>query len=202
MRTIGPHRITNLNVIDPGVEALFDDGRKADVFYSDPPWGDGNVKFWATKAKKDTGQEFASIKYAEMLDRIYALIGNLVTGHVFMETGLRWLDANVERFKALGLQDIQTVRLLYKGGGKWLENVMIYGSVHGDGVDIAQFHHRSGQQLVSEAVALVARPGGIVFDPCCGMGYSAQAALNNGMEFRGNELNPVRLQKTIRRLER
>jgi predicted methyltransferase len=43
---------------------------------------------------------------------------------------------------------------------------------------------------------------GIVLDPMCGMGYTAQAAIKYGLAFRGNELNSVRLQKTIDRLHR
>ena len=41
----------------------------------------------------------------------------------------------------------------------------------------------------------------IVLDPCCGMGYSAQAALDYGFSFRGNELNRKRLDKTLARFK-
>jgi predicted methyltransferase len=41
--------------------------------------------------------------------------------------------------------------------------------------------------------------GDKILDPCCGMGYTAQIAIDNGMYFYGNELNAKRLQKTINR---
>jgi DNA modification methylase len=44
--------------------------------------------------------------------------------------------------------------------------------------------------------------GDICFDPMCGMGFTAQAAMKNRMQFRGNELNKARLNKTIKKLER
>jgi len=39
-------------------------------------------------------------------------------------------------------------------------------------------------------------------DLCCGMGYTAQACVDNGLSFVGNEFNMARLQKTINRLRK
>jgi len=36
----------------------------------------------------------------------------------------------------------------------------------------------------------------------CGMGYTAQATVDRGISFRGNELNKKRLDKTIARLSK
>lgn len=43
---------------------------------------------------------------------------------------------------------------------------------------------------------------GAVFDPCCGKGYTARAAVAAGMKFRGIELNPKRAAVTIGWLSR
>ena len=43
---------------------------------------------------------------------------------------------------------------------------------------------------------------GICLDPMCGMGFTAQASINRGMSFYGNELNKKRLEKTILRLKK
>ena len=32
--------------------------KKAYVFYSDPPWSDGNLKYWATLNNRQTGNKF------------------------------------------------------------------------------------------------------------------------------------------------
>ena len=42
----------------------------------------------------------------------------------------------------------------------------------------------------------------IILDPMCGMGYTAQATVDRGISFRGNELNKKRLDKTIKRLSK
>lgn len=200
MRYIGPHRVTCLSVDDAGVGCLFDDGRKAEILYSDPPWGDGNVKFWATKASKDTGKAVAAISYDTLVDAFFKLIAKFVTGHVFIETGLRWEADMVERMERVGLRNLERVQLQYRSGGKFYPNVLLFGSFIGGVAALTRLEGCYGADVAADAVAPLARTGEILFDPCCGMGFSARAALRNGMEFRGNELNPVRLEKTIARL--
>lgn len=202
MQVIGPHAVTCGSLTGGQVNDLFDAGQKADLMFGDPPWGEGNVKFWATKASKDTGVPVAPISYEALISRWFELAQRFVDDHVFIETGLRWHQDSIERMQAIGLRKIQSVELLYASGGRKLPNVLIHGSFKGNEVSIRDLHHLSGAQVSRLTIAKVARPGGIVFDPCCGMGYSAQAAIDNGMTFRGNELNPVRLKKTVARLER
>jgi len=50
--------------------------------------------------------------------------------------------------------------------------------------------------------ALLSDDAQIVLDPMCGMGYTAQATVDRGICFYGNELNEKRLGKTVKRLER
>lgn len=201
MRNINGHLITNLNVIDPGVDQLFADGRKADVVFSDPPWGSGNVSFWATKALKDTGVQPQLLTYDQLLERVFGLIQKYCVGDVYLETGLRWEKQNVEWMERIGLKNIEVEICLYKGGAKMLPNLIMFGSFRGATGNLKREHHQTGVDVSARCVAHSAVPGGIVFDPCCGMGYSARAALLAGMQFRGNELNSVRLAKTIAKLE-
>jgi hypothetical protein len=200
LKSIGPHRVTSLSVEDPGVAALFDDGRKATILYSDPPWGDANVKYWATMAKKMTGQAVEPLRYDVLLDSIFDLIARFVTDHVFLETGLRFEEENLSRMQRIGLKNLSRVELVYDHGKQ--KNLLLFGSFTGGRADLAAMENWTGMAIPVEAVRQMAVPGGIVFDPCCGMGYSAHAALRNGMEFRGNELNEKRLAKTVERLER
>lgn len=197
MKQIAAHRVTNLNVVDPGVDELFSDGRKALILYSDPPWGEGNTKYWATMATKMTGKPHASVGYEALIGRIFDLIGKRVKGHVFIETGLRWEDDTLRRMALVGLRNVERTSLRYGGG---LENILLFGSFAGGRADLSRLTGKSGAKVAEEAIAPLAVPGEILFDPCCGMGYSARAALLHGMEFRGNELNAKRLEKTIARL--
>jgi hypothetical protein len=201
IKTIGAHKITNASIDDPIVDSLLA-GEKIDIFYSDPPWGDGNLKYWVTMNKKMTGREFTPLTYTALIDRITGLIKNHVHGHVFIETGKAWEAETVQALNGL-VHGVRTYKLLYKSGSKMLENVLIYG-VTDPSIPRMNFDPTgmSGLAVVNKCIEAVATPNGIVCDPCCGMGYSARAAVKNGMRFRGNEFNAKRLQKTIDFLEK
>lgn len=196
IQTIGQHKITNDTIESPVVDAMLA-GEKVDVFYADPPWGDGNLKYWVTLNKKHTGKEFVPLTYSALIDRITGLIKNYVDGHVFIETGLKWEEETVAALQGI-VKNINVYRLKYRSGKDLRENVLIYG--------VTNTQHQtmkfdptgmSGFAVPKKCVESVAKPGGIVFDPTCGMGYTAKAAVQAGMRFRGNEFNAKRLQKTI-----
>lgn len=198
VQVIGDHKVTNGSIESPEIDAMLA-GEQVDILYSDPPWGDGNLKYWATMNKKMTGQEVAPISYDALLARIRGLVETYVRGHVFIETGLRWEDSIVEEMSGY-LSGVRAYHLEYKSGSRTLTNVL----VHGTNAECAPFTidptGGSGYANVKRVVENVAVPGGIILDPCCGMGYTAQAAVDTGMRFRGNELNAKRLAKTIKRL--
>jgi hypothetical protein len=200
MLTIGKHKVTCGSLISPDVDAMLA-GERVDILYSDPPWGDGNLAYWQTMNKKMTGAETPQVKHDELYDRIMELVLRHVGGYVFIETGLRWKEYVVQRFLTVGLVNVVSYPLRYTSGAKLMENVLVCG--------LTNFSHLTqgwtqlnpspfrGAELVRRVVGSVARPGGIVLDPCCGMGYTARAAVAAGMQFRGNELNQARLDKTI-----
>lgn len=191
MKQIGPHRLTNGSLTDPQVDSLFE-GRHATVFYSDPPWGDGNLEYWATLCERHTGTHPDQVSHKELTDRILELIDRHVAGHIFLEVGLRWKQAWLDR---LAKYQPTAYSVWYRSGSRMLENVLIAGCTHGRPVTLIP-NRFSGAALSDYCVKQVALPGEVVFDPCCGMGYSARAAVKNGMVFYGNELNASRLAKT------
>jgi DNA modification methylase len=46
-------------------------------------------------------------------------------------------------------------------------------------------------------VEVLATPGETIFDPFCGAGYTAKAAIAKGCNFLGVELNQARANKTL-----
>lgn len=197
MKCIGPHRLTNLNIIDPGVDELFSDGRKADILYCDPPWGDAAVKMFATLARK-AGETVDVIPYDALVTRLFELIEQHVSGHAIIETGLRWQKNMMRRMSTAGLQNIEARHVVY--GNRNMVSTIIFGTFTGAASPLSAVEGMKGGKVAELVVAQLAAPGGIVFDPCCGMGFSATAALAHGMEFRGNELSAARLAKTLKRL--
>lgn len=202
IQSIGNHKVTNASIEDPIVDAMLS-GEKVKILYSDPPWGSGNLKYWVTINKKMTGQVFTPLTYDKLLDRIKDLTLKHVDGHVFIEIGNNWENEVMDHVKTY-LYNIQKFTLLYRSGSKILPCIMLYGGTspkYSYNNHIYNPTNQTGAVVAQGCIKAVAEPNAIVLDPCCGMGYTARAAVANGMRFRGNEFNAKRLQKTIEFLE-
>lgn len=199
---IGQHRVTNASIEDVILDEMLR-GVKIDILYSDPPWGDGNMKYWVTMNQKMTGKIYPQLTFQSLLDRIFNIVENHVSGYVCLETGLRWEQKLIDEMKKHGMYHIKSFRLKYKSGSKMIDNVMVVcGTAEQYEFPFTgynELYNYYGKDLVTLVISKL--PGKIVMDPCCGMGYTAYAAVNNGKVFYGNEFNSKRLSKTIAILE-
>jgi hypothetical protein len=196
MIKIGPHLITNRSIEHPDLDEMLH-GETLDVIYTDPPWGDSNMKYWVTLNKKMTGDEFTPLSYAALIQRIFELSNKHLKGFLFIETGLRWLGQVEASLRENGYYSIGHQLMTYSSG----DCVLLYGSTipcEPFSLDVSKMRGAT----LPRSVLMHLNKKGIVFDPCCGMGYTAKAAVNCGMVFRGNEFNSARLLKTIEFLER
>lgn len=163
-------------------------GELADITYSDPPWGPGNLMYWRThngESKRPDWSEF-------LRNFCFIVTSNTQpTGHVFVEMGLRWVDELAEVMRQHGRPEVARFRCLY-GPNPKLPNVLWY-SGPGTTTDPSGL---SGVTMTKTALQGVARPDALVFDPCCGKGMTARCALRLGMRFAGVELNPKRAKVT------
>jgi hypothetical protein len=166
--------------------------------YVDPPWGQGNMGFWTTLMNKQTGVKPETIPFSLLLERIVQLAVLHCKGMVFIENGVKWESQVAEAMQAGGLHSVQMTRIEYSNGPMTFLSAAVPGATHSGYVP----PRLKGAALPKHVVAAHAVPGGIVFDPCCGMGYSAKAAVAAGMRFFGNELNPHRLSETITFLQK
>ena len=194
---IGSHRVS-LASVDCGVVENMLGNDRVSILHSDPPWGDGNLKYWVTLNKRMTGNVFTSLTYDALIARLFGLVHRYVDGFVFIETGLRWETLLAKRFETEGLKNIRIVRMRYKSGSRWLEQTLVGGTT---GPQYSYDYQYADLEPVDEIVTIIRSTkvpaGSIVLDPCCGMGNLARAAVKTGMRFRGNEFNAARLQKTI-----
>ena len=199
----GRHRITNASIEHPILDQMLS-GVTVGALYSDPPWGDGNMKYWVTMNKKMTGAEYAPISYHQLLERIFELAARYVDGFVCIETGMRWGDQIARMMPEHGLHHVRKFRLQYRAGGKMLDNLLLIGGTARNhefplsGYD--DLYECYGAELVERVLGMI-KPKTAVLDPCCGMGYTARAAVKHGLAFYGNEFNAKRLAKTTAFLE-
>ena len=193
---VGCHAVTCSSLEHPCVEELAT-SQPVQILYSDPPWGDRHLKYFMTLRKKQTGEDGTPISHAEMLEAFSRLISAASPSMVFVETGPGWIDEFSDHFSYL--KHKQVVPVTYDGGRP---SYLFFGSTDGRAWR-HKLENKSGYKMVKEIIESVAVPdGGAVLDPCCGMGYTAQACVDLGLPFLGNELNAHRLKKTIARLEK
>jgi hypothetical protein len=180
-------------------------GSKASIFYSDPPWNDGNIRYWNTIAKRDTGKDFRVLTYDELLEVLLKMIRENVQGYVFIEIGVNQKEFVIKKLEGK-LFNVRAHDVSYRSGTKLLPNVLISAGTSGEFDAMLQPERISklrGAALSNYVIGRCKdlRATGIVMDPCCGLGLTAQAAINHGFKFYGNEVNQKRLEKTMGRLQ-
>jgi len=162
-------------------------GKLADITYSDPPWGPGNLMYWRTHNGEQSRPDWDTF-----LELFCDIVANNTKdgGHIFVEMGVRWVDELAAAMAARQRPESARFRCLY--GSPKRPNVLWY-SGPGTTSDPTGL---SGVKMTHTALSGVAVPGLLVFDPCCGKGMTARCATRLGMRFAGVELNPKRAQVT------
>lgn len=203
---IGKHRVNKGDVTNTdNIKALMGNDI-ADIFYSDPPWGEGNLKYWQTINNKMNGEPPLPVDLNAFINTIFFIAKNYCKGIVFVEYGVRWREFIINTGKSYGLNYVNIIPLLYRAGNKMLPlDLHIFS--HTLDVYISDEYKKSvtnthGLNTLRKAITPFAKRDKIILDPCCGMGYTAQIAIDNDMIFRGNEINQKRLGKTINRLQK
>lgn len=203
IKQIGTHRVKHGDVTQ-GIEDLMQND-KVEIFYSDPPWGVGNLKYWQTMNQKMTGAETRDVDLSKFIDKIFEIASAYSKNLVFIEYGIKWEQEIKDYGAKYGLKHIALIPLQYRSGNRLLPlHLHVFAKkdiVLPEGY-IESVTDTYGLNALKQAIYPFAKKGEVILDPCCGMGYTAQIAINTGMQFRGNELNRKRLQKTIERLEK
>lgn len=201
---VGRHKVKRGDIMN-GIDDLMQ-GRKADFLYSDPPWGQGNLRYWQTINKRHTGQEPSEINYAEFLPHFFNIVSKYVKDVCVIEYGISWREDIIQVSGQAGFKHIGAFSSLYQAG-KLLPLDIHVLSKSGEVVVPHDFQSKCfelrGLSVVKYIFsALLPSDAEMVLDPMCGMGYTAQSAIDNGLTFYGNELNEKRLNKTIARLQK
>ncbi len=181
---------------------------KASIYYSDPPWGDGNIKYWNTMNKKMNAgkvvEDVECFSYIDFLDKVLTYATRYTDGWVVIEYGKRWNDKLIEMAKKKSLHYCGTVETLYSG--KLPLDVNFFRTDKVMPVpNTEDIYHTKDNRTVQvifdtlfEGQDMAGKWG---MDLCCGLGLTAKACLSHNMNFVGNELNETRIQKTYNRFK-
>jgi len=195
------HRLLCADIMSEAVDSFLA-GQRFDVIYTDPPWGDANLKYWNTLLEKYTGKRINQPDYKTMMTRLFELIEkHLGDGIAFIETGLRWGNM-LEDIAPSSLTCAARDEVFYRSGSKWAKNYVLQFVRCGNDIEIPSLAGARGVQVVERALEPFSGLNVKVLDPFCGKGQTARVALKYGMTFYGIELNPVRLEKTKKVFEK
>ena len=191
--TIGRHRLVCGDItVAETLETLMGDDR-ADVIYSDPPWGPGNQQYWHTMRERGTAPRTSWPAFLAAFCGICARYRR-PTSPVFVEMGVRWVDELDEEMAKVGLERQRRWTIFYGPKKKPLPNTL---SLFGErAVDVVMPVPAHGEPVTRSALAAVIEPGAIVLDPCTGLGMTARLTHALGGSFRGSEMNAARLART------
>lgn len=195
---IGNHRVKHGDLMN-GIDDLME-GRKAFIFYSDPPWGQGNLNYWQTINNRMTGAERTQINLGSFLEKVFELATKHTSDWVFIEYGIKWKDLIISMGEKYGLVHLGVAEPKYRSGSKLLPlNLHIFNKnkVRLEDGYLEAISGTHGFETLRKAVLPISKAGELILDPSCGMGFTAKVGVEAGMVFRGNELNEKRLQKTI-----
>ena len=178
------HRITIHDIMLNNLDDLMG-GNKADVFYSDPPWGPGMLKYFRTH----NNQKGHIDDWMEFVKRLKLICDRHVKGARFIEMSMKCESDIVKVFGKPQARYVQK----YNAGSKALPNILLcYGEVpqkDPSGLGGVALPHTVLGNLPSKPKS--------VLDCCVGLGMTAKAAKKLGMQVYANELNPKRASRTM-----
>lgn len=198
MDSTGRHITTNKSIEKVNMTSLLL-GKKAKIFYSDPPWSDGNLKYWNTMRNKMSGTtETNVVTLEEMTTAIRDIITNHVDGYVVLETGNAALEFQKKLLEPI-VKDIRVFDVFYRSGSKWLPNKILVGvtdTKYKFDIDLTGVKC-DGFVLPDMVFSHVAKKGDVVIDPFMGLCNTGMASIKHGLQFAGNEFNKVRYDRAL-----
>lgn len=195
---IGPHRLMVGDLTQGAVAELMGD-EKADVVYTDPPWGPGNQQYWHTMRERGSSPRTSWPEFLNHLVRT-VVSHSKAEAPIFVEMGMRWVDELDHAMASMGVRSQRRWLTTYGPKSKalpvWLN---LYGT---SDVQVEMPDPPHGEPVTRAVLEAVMKPGMVVLDPCTGLGMTARCTHKLGGAFRGTEMNAARLDRTIEWLRR
>lgn len=195
---IGDHRVMCGDITAGAVDLLMGYDR-ADVIYSDPPWGPGNQQYWHTMRERGARPRTSWDEFLDTFCRVCAKFRK-PRAPVFVEMGIRWTDQLDEAMLRAGLRRQRQWAITYGPKSQPRPNTLTLYGPHDIAIELPSPPH--GEPVTRSVLVAVVRPGALVLDPCTGLGMTSRIAHALGARFRGTEMNAARLARTRERLQK
>lgn len=200
---IGRHRLLCGDITTGVIDRLMADER-ADVIYSDPPWGPGNQQYWHTMRERGSAPRTSWHDFLDVFAAVCAKHSK-ESSPIFVEMGMRWADELAEVMSAHDLPMVRRWVMTYGPKSKPLPVTLGFfgrASERSDHESLADRVSASmpdpphGEPVTANVLGEVVWPGVVVLDPCTGLGMTARWTSKHGGSFRGSEMNAARLERT------
>jgi 16S rRNA G966 N2-methylase RsmD len=162
---------------------------RADLLFVDPPWNQGNLSSFYTKAGRTDYPAFAD--FTEVLFQRIAEIG---AETVYIEIGNQAVDAWYERL-AGQFEHVQRWPVTYYR--KHPTNI-----IRGSRRRLIDFDFSGIDEERCISIIAEIEDYQVIADPCMGRGLVGMAAFSSGRRFVGTELNKRRLAVLLDRLDK
>jgi len=189
IEVIGRHRVLCGDSTTGAVRTLMGD-EKADVVYTDPPWGQALLTSFATMAKITP-----RLPWRGFVDELARVIVEAAKpgAPIFVEIGTRWEKDVLAAMGLYGMSLRRRWEVTYGPNKDPRPSLLL---LFGADVEVTMPTPAHGEPVTRAALAAVVREGTVVLDPCTGLGMTARVTHSLGGAFRGVELNPERLERT------
>ena len=188
----GEHRVRAGDLMDDAALAWVL-AQNADFMYVDPPWNQGNISSFFTKA----GRQGLAPDFWQFLGRVVE-----VASRVKCDSWIEMGNQNIDRLKSLvqsrGGSVIADWKVVYYRTQPSRLIQVSWGNPAVEGLDLHGIDDEETPFKVCEALPAASK----VLDVCAGKGLTAEGALKYGHTFVGLELNPRRLAHAIGKTER
>lgn len=176
-------------IVQDILKGLPDIINNVDMLYFDPPWSQGNITCFLTKAEKQY-----KIDYNKFIDTIFIYIESIQPKVVYMEIGKQNLNMVLDKFNDM-FEYVQHWKILYyKKNPCYLIRGSNYSIVDVDFTDL--------DDTITPFIAIENEKDlniKTIGDFCTGQGLTALASLEYNKRFVGVELNKRRMAVTIDR---
>jgi len=196
------HFITQGNItnkrVEENIKKNFPNG--IDFCYTDPPWGNGNLKYWKTINKKATNFNSDLITQNELEIKIVNLITENVINYAFIIYGVSVANSLIKKFKNNPkVKDVQYYEKKYANNFK---NCTICVTLNeAPIIDFSFLKDTKGLQSLKLICEKFKDKYKSVLELFIGIGYYLKVLHKYNFVVVGNELNNARLNKAISKIE-
>lgn len=193
----GKHRLRCGSISGDLTELMMDE--LADFLYTDPPRGQGALKYSETITHRQTGRSPENLSEYSMVQYLFDIAEKYARNLVAIETNEACKDGILSQAERSRFFLLSNIPVFYKNGGDLAPMLVLLFAKHK--IPIPQNYRESvignwGETIARRVISPFVSRGMILFDPMCGKGLTAKIALRYGMVFRGNDINEKKILHT------